>query len=157
MGWYRALRWTEKMTSGPIVHFEFGGDGESTRRSRLAYENGDTEQLKLTGVGADLYRLEESSFAGDAVYGDVIRARGTPGGALLFVKIVERSNLETQSWILSAEILATEEVQQILDVVTKAGGMWEQAFGGLLLIHTPASITKTIFDRISNFSSSRNG
>jgi hypothetical protein len=102
----------------------------------------------LTEVGPDLYRLEESSFAGDAVYGDIIRADRSATGDLTFRGIVERSPLVTQSWILSADVLTTERIRRLLSTVTDAGGMREQAFGGLLMIHAPKNIAKAIFEEI---------
>jgi|HubBroStandDraft_1064217.scaffolds.fasta_scaffold482711_2 hypothetical protein len=60
------------MSRQPTVHFEYE-DGAS--RSRILYQNGDSEQLLLSSLGSDLHRLEESSFAGDAVCGDTISAR----------------------------------------------------------------------------------
>jgi hypothetical protein len=61
------------MPSDPTipVHFNFGEAGDG--RNLIRYASGDSERLMLTEVGPDLYRLEESSFAGDAVYGDIIR------------------------------------------------------------------------------------
>ena len=128
------------------VYFNFGEAGDG--RNLIRYASGDSERLMLTEVGPDLYRLEESSFAGDAVYGDTIRANRSANGDLTFHGIVERSPLVTQRWILSADVLATERIRRILTKVTDAGGMWEQAFGGLLMIHAPENISKAIFDEI---------
>jgi hypothetical protein len=47
------------MPNDPTVHFEYNEAGDA--RSRAVYENGDSEQLKLTAVAPELYRLEESS------------------------------------------------------------------------------------------------
>jgi hypothetical protein len=133
------------MSKLPTVHFEYGHD---SGRSSFSYENGDSEELLVSSRGADLYRLEESSFAGGAVYGDTIRARKLQDGTLRFVEIVERSTLETQSWILSKEILEAPGMQSILDFVIKQGGSWERAFGGLLLVHTPPAITREVYEKI---------
>ena len=133
------------MPKTPTPHFEYD---DSIVLSRLVYENGDSEQLALTRVGRDLYRLDESSFAGDAVYGDIIRVKEMANGALLFVEITDRSNLTTHSWMLSAEVIATERIQAILKSVMEAGGMWKQAFGGLLMVHVPPDIAKAIFEQI---------
>lgn len=130
------------------VHFNFGEAGDE--RKLIRYEGGDSERLMLTAVGPDLYRLEESSFAGDAVYGDIIRADRSSNGDLTFRDIVERSPLVTQSWIISADVLSTERIKKILSTVIDAGGMWEQAFGGLLMIHAPENIAKAIFDEIDH-------
>lgn len=125
----------------PTVHFDFEGNGA---RYRVFYENGDSESLAMTKVGPDLYRVDESSFVGDAVYGDVIQAELRDDGSLLFQKIAERSKLVTQSGIFSKEFLLTDRVRSILDFVMESGGMWEQAFGGMLIIHTPAEIADTV-------------
>lgn len=53
------------MPGDPTIHFEFGEAGDG--RSVIRYENGDSERLMLAEVGPGLSRLEESSFAGDAV------------------------------------------------------------------------------------------
>jgi len=139
------------MPNDPTVHFEYNGDDAD--RSRVAYENGDSEQLKLTAVAPELYRLEESSFAGEAVYGDIIRVHHMSDGALLFREIAECSTLTTQSWILSESVLGTERIRRVLAKVIDAAGMWEQAFGGMLIVHTPPGIAKAIFDEITQASS----
>ena len=133
----------------PTVHFEFAGD---RTQFRVLYENGDTETLVMTNVGPELFRLEESSFLGDAVYGDVIRCKPAEDCSLVFEKIVERSKLTTQSWIFSRELLATDRIRSILDSVMEAGGMWEQAFGGWLSVHTPPEIADAIRERLGNAS-----
>ena len=84
------------MSKTPTVHFDFA---DIIVRSRLVYENGDSEQLALTAVGLDLRRLDESSFVGDARYGDIIRVKEMDDGALLFVELAERTTLVSQSWI----------------------------------------------------------
>jgi len=136
----------QKMPNDPTVHFEYNEDGAA--RSRVVYENGDSEQLKLTAVAPELYRLEESSFAGEAVYGDTIRAH-----RILFREIAGRSTLTTQSWILSESVLGTERIRRVLARVINAGGMWEQAFGGMLIVHTPPDIAETVFREITETSS----
>jgi len=135
--------------NSPTVHFEFEDDRS---RFRVLYENGDSEDLTMTKVGPNSYRLEESSFCGDGVYGDVIHCKPLHDGPLLFEKIAEHSKLITQSWILSSELFATDRVKSILDFVMEAGGMWEQAFGGLLIVHTPSEIAQTVLDRLEDAS-----
>ena len=109
--------------------------------------------VETYGSAPGLYRLEESSFAGEAVYGDTIRALQMPDGTLLFREIVGRSPLTTQSWILSEKVLGTERIRSVLARVINAGGMWEQAFGGMLIVHTPPDIAETVFREITEMSS----
>ena len=107
------------MLKDPAVHFEYSDNGDA--RSPVVYENGDSEQLKLTAVAPELYRLEESSFAGEAVYGDIIRVHKMANGALLFREIAEGSALTTQSWILSASALNNEKIRSVLARVIDSG------------------------------------
>jgi hypothetical protein len=133
------------MANNVTVRFEYRGN---VQRFNLVYANGDSEQLALTCVGRELYRLGESSFIGEAVYGDTICAEKAEDGSLLFKEIAERSKLITQSLILSAEFLQAERMRSILENVMSAGGMWEQAFGGLLIIHAPQEIATAVLDEI---------
>jgi hypothetical protein len=133
------------MSKTPTVHFDFA---DTIVRSRLIYENGDSEQLALTVVGLNLRRLDESSFVGDARYGDIIRVKEMDDGALLFVELAESTTLISQSWIMSAELLKSERMGAILKKVMQVGGMWEQAFGGLLIVHLPPEIAEPVFRQI---------
>jgi hypothetical protein len=128
----------------PTVHFEYAGDG----RAQIVFENGDSEELLVTPLGSDVYRLEESSFCGEMRYLDVIRAVTRDDGALLFKEVVTRSELANESWILSKEIMASRELREILDLVLTMGGKWEQAFGGILIVHAPKESIETIAGQI---------
>lgn len=55
----------------PTLHLGYSGSNE---RTQLWFDNGDSEELLLTPLEDNLYRLEESSFLVEAMYGDVIRA-----------------------------------------------------------------------------------
>jgi hypothetical protein len=114
----------------------------------LRTATGDSETLLLTPVGEDLFRMEESSFLTDAVYRDVIKATETEGGALLFNEIAEHSPLVTNSWILQPELIQSDAVQSILKRIMDQGGNWEQAFGGVLMVHTSATTAKEIEEQI---------
>jgi hypothetical protein len=134
------------MSKTPTVHFEFA---DTIARSQLIYENGDSEQLALTTIGPGLRRLDESSFVGDALYGDIIRVKEMNDGALLFVEVAERTTLVSKSWIMSADVLKSERMETILKDVMRIGGMWELAFGGLLMVHLPPKVAETVFQQIN--------
>ena len=133
------------MENLPTVHFGYSG---SVERTRVWFGNGDSEELLLAPVGGDLYRLEESSFIGEARYGDVIRGSSRDDGGLLFLGIETRSNLVSQSWILSEAVLDSPECGSLLDDIMAMGGNWERAFGGVLLVHTPEGSEEEIADRV---------
>jgi hypothetical protein len=116
--------------------------------TRFWFENGDSEDLLVTSLGGDLYRLEQSSFIGDAMYGDVVRARRREDGVLLFLGIEAHSDLVSQSWVLSRAILDSPECSSVLDDVLASGGNWERAFGGVLLIHVPEARAQEFADRV---------
>lgn len=124
------------MPHDATVHVEYSGSDE---RTRIWFDNGDSEELLVTVVGCDLYRVEETSLFGDANYGDVIRASRRSDGGLLLLGIESRSDLVTQSWILSKDVLDSPECDLLLKDIMADGGNWERAFGGVLLVHTSAS------------------
>lgn len=128
-----------------------GNDG----RTRITFDNGDSEDLLLTPLGDDLYRLEESSLLGEAMYRDVIKAKPLQDGGLQFSSVEARSGLTVQSWIVSEEIIAATPFHAILRDVMASGGNWEQAFGGVLLIHTPPDIATEIFARVQRCTDQR--
>lgn len=110
------------------------------RSSRITFDNGDIEDLLLTPLGDNLYRVEESSLLGECMYRDVVKAKPLDDGTLQFLSVEARSGLTVQSWILSESVIAAPQFQAILNDVMAIGGNWEQAFGGLLLIHTPPGL-----------------
>lgn len=133
------------MTDNPTISVRYdGNDG----RTRITFDNGDSEELLVTPLGGDLYRLEESSLFGEAMYQDVIKAKHLEDGGLQFSSVETRSGMAVQSWILSEGVITDAPFQSILRDVMAAGGNWEQAFGGLLLIHTPPDIANEIFARV---------
>jgi len=132
------------MPDALTVHAEYEGK-DSTR---IYFNNGDSEDITLTPLGEDLYMLEESSFLGEAMYKDVIRATRREDGNLLFVSIERPSGLVTQSWLLSQDIIDSSDFGSILERIMEVGGHWERAFGGILLVHTPDGRMQEITDRI---------
>ena len=116
---------------------------------------GDSEKLLLTPIGGNLFRVEESSFVTDAVYRDVIRATETPDGALLFQEITDRSPLETQSYILSQELIQSEAIQFVLKQIMLDGGNWERVFGGGLILHTSPTTAKAIESQIRSIAADK--
>ena len=135
--------------NSPTAHFEY----ENGRPCfRVLYESGDSEHAAMTKLGTDLYRVEESLLLSEAVYGDVVRCEPMADGALLFEEITERSKLTTQSWVMSADLLVSDQVRSTLAFVMESGGMWEQVCGGCLIVHTPAEIAQTVGDQIRDAS-----
>lgn len=123
----------------------------------FGFEDGDSEELLLTPVEGDLYRLDESSFIGEARYGDVIRASCRDDGGLVFLRIETPSGLVAQSWVLSQSVLDSPECVLLLEHVVAIGGNWERAFGGILLVHTPRGSEGEIAERIKQIANLPSG
>jgi len=61
----------------------------------IEYPDGSSEGLLVSPVGPNLYRLEESSLLGEAVFGDVIEAESTQDGSLQFKRVATPSDMTT--------------------------------------------------------------
>ena len=125
-------------------------DGKEQRR-RIFYTNGPSESLLPSCAGADIFRLEESSFVGEARHPDLIRASLKADGSLEFREIVSPSGLHTAAWLLSRALIESAEFSSVLDWVRSVGGNWERALGGLLLVHVPPHYADMVRDRINSF------
>ncbi len=44
--------------------------------------------------------------------------------------------------------MASRELHEILDLVMTMGGNWEQAFGGILIVHAPKESIEMVAGRI---------
>jgi hypothetical protein len=106
----------------------------------IEYPDGSSEGLLVSPVGSNLYRLEESSLLGEAVFGDVIEAEPKPDGGLQFKRVASASDMSTVSCILTPEQMNAPGLQPLLDRVMSLGGNWERAMDGLLIVHLPRSV-----------------
>src|SRR5215469_11121555 len=97
-----------------------------------------SEGLSVSSLGSNLYRLEETSFCGDARYHDIIEAEMRDDGSLRFVRVVTPSELKTSSYVLSKELSRSPLLTAFLDKVVSVGGNWETLLGGFLILHLPA-------------------
>ena len=133
------------MPEEPTIHLKYEGNGQGRN---VIFPNGDSESLRVSSISSDLFRLEDSSLLGHACYHDVIRASVRDDGALEMHQIVSPSGLKTQIWVLSLKVLESDDCRELLDYVLSVGGHWERAFGGLLLLHMPPHLAKTIDSRL---------
>jgi Domain of unknown function (DUF4265) len=105
----------------------------------IVYADGSSEGLLISSVAPDLYRLEESSLLGEAVYGDIIEVEMNKDGRLHFIRIASASEMNTVSCILTPGQTDAPGLQPLLDRVMSLGGNWERALDGVLLVHLPQS------------------
>jgi Domain of unknown function (DUF4265) len=91
----------------------------------------------VTLIRESLYRLETTPFIEDVSYGDVIEVEKQQDNTYLFKRIVEKGNFKTHSWVMSSAIIESEPFKELLNKVLQSGGMWENVFGGVVMIHLP--------------------
>ncbi len=120
---------------------------------KVIYSNGDSEDLLLQQLGPALFLLEESSLLGHGFYHDSFRATPNQDGSLQFDRVVTPSGLCTNTWILSQSLIESDEIRAVLSDVMALGGNWEQAFGGVLLVHLPLAAVAKIQERITAIAS----
>lgn len=119
----------------------------------ISYPDGSSEGLLVSPVGPNLYRLEESSLLGEAVFGDVIEAEPMQEGVLLFKRVAAASGMTTMSCVLTPEQMQAPGLQPLLDRIMSLGGNWERALDGLLMIHLPKSADLDIEAEVKALSS----
>lgn len=109
------------------------------RALQIALSEDDREELLVTPISGNLYRLEESSLFGELMYHDVIEAEVQPDGSLRLVCVATPSGLRTASWVLAESLFESPELTALLDKVVSIGGNWERTFGGMLTVHLPSA------------------
>ncbi len=118
----------------------------------ISYPDGSSEGLLVSSVAPNLYRLEESSLLGEAVFGDVIEAESMQEGRLQFKRVAAPSDMTTMTCVLTPEQMQAPGLQPLLDHIMSLGGNWERAFDGLLLIHLPKSVDLNIEAEVKGLS-----
>jgi hypothetical protein len=121
------------------------------RATQIALSEGDCEELLVTLVGPNLYRLEESSLLGEVMYHDVIEAEARTDGSLRLLRVVKPSGLKTASWILIESLFEASALTALLDKVVALGGNWEKTFGGMLTVHIPSAQESSIMGEFNAF------
>jgi hypothetical protein len=108
----------------------------------IAFPNHVTEDLPLTHVEGNRYRLNFSSLLAEprVFYGDVIEIKPTGEKSADFLRIVKRSGLRVSCRVIGKDIIDSPLLQHVLEQIMQLGGNWERAFGGVLLVHLPESV-----------------
>ena len=126
------------------------GSTPGSRITHVEYANGDCEELLVTPVGPNLYRLEESTLFGEPKYHDVIEAETLSEGRLRFIRIAATSGLRVATWILPEAQFQSARLPALLDRIVKIGGNWERTFGGVLTVHLPPAEEGLIMDELNS-------
>lgn len=127
------------------------GSAEKPRAVQITLADGDMEELLVTSVGPNLYRLEESSLFGEVQYHDVIEAETVSDGSLQLLRIATPSGLKTASWVLPERAFDSPILAALLNRVMTIGGNWERTFGGMLMLHLPSAEESSIINEMKTF------
>ncbi len=119
--------------------------------TRVSLSDGDSEELLVTEVDFNLYRLEESSLFGEVNYHDIIETELESDGTLRLLRVVASSGLKTVGWIAADAQLNSPGLKLLLDKVMNVGGNWERTFGGVLTIHLPPATADAIIGEFNSF------
>jgi Domain of unknown function (DUF4265) len=107
-------------------------------RARITFGDITNDDLLVSSLGENRYRLEESPLLTEsAFYGDIIEAERQADGSLLFTQVLERSGMKNYDYILPRSIFESDEFEKLLERIDEAGGHWTQAFSGVLLVSLP--------------------
>ena len=124
---------------------------KESRIARVALSDSDTEELLVTAVGFNLYRLEESSILGEVKYHDIIETELETDGTLRLVQVAASSGLITVSWVVTEAQFDSTNLKLLLDKVITAEGNWERSLGGLLMLHLPPAKAAAIVGEFNAF------
>ncbi len=107
------------------------------------------ELLYMTPLGNNQYRLEVTSIGGYLRYGDTIEV-GPPlsNGAVPYRRIIRRSGLRTQCFVLSKKLMESPGMQDFAKQIEALGGHWEGIAGGVLVVHLPRRVDLDIQDEL---------
>lgn len=129
-------------------------DIQQPRTASITLQDGDAEDLLVTPLGSDMYRLEESSLFGELRYHDVIEAATLADGSLCYIRVAAPSESKTLSWILQESVFDNPRMKSLLERVMSVGGNWERTLGGVLTVHVPPEHEPSIKSDMDAFSSS---
>lgn len=117
----------------------FENKNDFVRRDVQFEEDGITINNLLLSPLKDLwYRIAESTaFVEAASYGDIIEVKELVDGTLLFIKVIEKSPLQTYDFLLPIHIVNSLLFKDFLKDVSADGGYWETLFGGVVNIYLP--------------------
>lgn len=107
------------------------GSAEKPRAAQITLGDGVTEELLVTPVEPNLYRLEESSLVDEVQSHDVREAKTLSDGGLRLVRVAT-IRIETASCVLPENVFESLVLQALLDRVMSIGGNWERMLGGVL-------------------------
>jgi hypothetical protein len=108
----------------------------------VSFPNDTTEDLLLTHVEGNHYRVESSSWLSDprVFYGDIIEVNPKGENSADFVRIVKRSGFRVSCCLVGQKTIESPLFQVLLNKIMQVGGNWERAFGGGLIVHLPAAV-----------------
>ncbi|OUS29457.1 hypothetical protein A9Q99_10210 [Gammaproteobacteria bacterium 45_16_T64] len=99
---------------------------------------GLTTGCEVEEIGKDLYILREHPLMSDsAMYGDTIEAVEDSPGQIRFVKVVQESDSQMYDFILTKEIVESEQFKKLKVRLSDNNIFWQNDFGGCFTCFVP--------------------
>jgi hypothetical protein len=95
------------------------------------------ETLSVQHIDENEYLLEESATFGDVKWHDIVELAPISNDEYLFVKVLQKSGFNVCTFVLSKQVIESQDLKDLLDHVISIGGNWEIAYGGVLFTHLP--------------------
>lgn len=114
-------------------------------RVLILFDDGVCEEIEAEEVSASSWRLKQTPLASStsARLGDVVEL--TPEGKIWrFQRVAEPASHVTIELLVPKDEGDWGALRALFDAVSDAGGEWERAYGGLVLLHVPAHAAHAI-------------
>jgi len=103
----------------------------------IKHDDGTTESIYVEKVKNGIYKCLESCIFIDFIrYGCEIEVEEV-NGKLNFLGLHKESPFKTFRYVWSKEIVESNGCKKMKDQIIRLGGFWENAMGGLFIIHLP--------------------
>lgn len=115
-------------------------------------EDGLCTRCEVEDLGENKYLLREHPLmAGSAKYGDVIEAIDESPDQIRFIRVVEESKVTMHEYMLSKEIIASDDFKLFKEFLSKNDIFWQNDFGGIFICFTNPDSKIDIAHEISKF------
>ena len=106
------------------------------------------ETLAVQRLDNNEYLVEESAAFGDIRWRDIVELSPTPDGKYLFEKVLQKSGFDVGTFVLSRQVIESQDLKLLLDYIVSIEGNWEIVYGGVLFTHLPPESDLKIEDAI---------
>lgn len=124
----------------------------------ILFEDGVCEEVEAGAAGESRFLLMQTPLASSttARRGDVVELE-SEGRIWRFVRVVHpATHMTIELNVAEGDALESPAaLRSIFDALEQAGGQWERAYGGFVLLHVPAPHAAAIQEKVDAFTRTR--